>query len=158
MTMVSVMESISDHSLQEQLREAERGQAAPWISYPPVPWWYAPAFGVWAATYTLTQAVPDTLWRTLLQLVHVVAMLGAVALMRRWRGTYPRGRAPRELRGSFALLVLGALVVVGAVVLVTTTLGTVAAAVAAFLLATLLVSVYERRYAAAAARVRERLG
>lgn len=152
------MESDLDRDLlTDQLREAERGAVAPWVSYPPVPWWYAPAYGAWATTYTLTLLLDGDAVRTVLQALHVVAMIAAIALIRRWRGTYPRGRAPRELNAPFALLVGGALVVLGVVSLLFQLVSPWLAAVAAFVLATLLVQLYERRYAAAAQRVRERL-
>lgn len=44
--MVPDMESIAQ---EEQLRAAERGAAAPYVSYPPTPWRYAPSVGAWAA-------------------------------------------------------------------------------------------------------------
>ncbi len=152
------MESdLSRDLLTEQLREADRGAVAPWVSYPPVPWWYAPAYGVWATTYTLSFLVESGAGRSALQGLHVLVMIGAIALVRRWRGTYPRGRAPRELHGSFVLLIGGALAVLAGVSALFQLVSPWVAAPVAFVLTTVLVLVYERRYARAAARVRERL-
>ena len=33
----------------QQLAEAERAAAAPYVDYPPTPAWYAPAVGAWSA-------------------------------------------------------------------------------------------------------------
>jgi hypothetical protein len=33
----------------EQLRAAERGEAASYVRFPPTPWWYSPVVGAWAA-------------------------------------------------------------------------------------------------------------
>jgi hypothetical protein len=77
--------------LPEQLRAVERGEAAPYVRFPPTPWWYAPV--------VVIAAIAVAWW------------LGGVA--------------------------------VGAVV--------------AFVTVTAGLAVYERRYAVAAARVRERL-
>ena len=32
---------------EEQLRQVERAQTAPWVDYPPTPNWYYPAVGLW---------------------------------------------------------------------------------------------------------------
>ncbi len=143
--------------LAEQLREIERGQAAPWISYPPVPRWWAPGFGLWTATYTLTIALADGWVRPVLQLLHLLVMLGLVVWMRRVRGTYPRGRSPRELRGPLVALFAGALVVALAVALVCSLAGAWVGAALGFVLAWALVAAYEKAYARACDRVRERL-
>jgi hypothetical protein len=79
----------------EQLRAAERGEAAPYVRFPPTPWWYSPVVGAWAAAFVGTFAC--------------------------WLG------------------------------------GVAAGAVVAFVTVTAGLAVYERRYAVAAARVRERL-
>ena len=145
-------------ALAEQLREIERGQAAPWVSYPPTVWWWPLGFGVWTATYTLTFALLDGWEKALVQLLHVLVALGAVWWMRRVRGTYPSGRSPRELNGAFALLFAGAGVVALAVWGVYVQVGHWVAAGVGLVLAWALVAAYERAYARAAARVRERLG
>ena len=141
----------------QQLREIERGQAAPWVTYPPMGWWWPPAFGVWAATYTLTFGLSDDSTRSSLQLLHVLVMLAVIWWMRRVRGTHPSGGAPRELRGPFVLVVGGGLLVALVVWGTHAWLGQWVAAATAFLLSWAVVAAYGRSYARAADRVRERL-
>jgi hypothetical protein len=157
--MLSNMETDDARAaLARQLREIERGEAAPWVYYPPMGWWWPPAFGTWSGTYTLTHSLLDGLTRGVVQLAHVLVMLAAVWWMRRVRGTYPTGRSPRELRAPFALLFGGALLVALVVWGCHTVLGVWPAAAAAALLGWGLVAAYGRSYARAAERVRERLG
>jgi hypothetical protein len=156
--MLSRMETDdSRRALAAQLHEIDRGQAAPWVICPPMGWWWPAAFGVWSATYTLTTGLLDGFVGSALQLLHVLVMLAAIRWMRRVRGTYPSGRAPRELRGPFALVFGGGVVVALWVWGVFVWLGPWVAALAALVLAWSLVAAYERSYARAAARVRERL-
>jgi hypothetical protein len=158
MSIVSNMETDeSREALAAQLHEIERGQAAPWVSYPPMGWWWPAAFGVWSATYTLTTGLLDGFVGSALQLLHVLVMLCAIWWMRRDRGTYPSGRAPRELRGPFVLVFGGGVLVALVVWGLFAWLGPWVAAVAALVLAWSLVAAYERSYARAATRVRERL-
>lgn len=159
MTTVSSMETDGTRdALAEQLREIERGRAAPWISYPPMAWWWPLGFGVWTATYTLSQGLLDVPLTFLSSLLHLAVALLAVWWMRRVRGTYPSGRSPRELNGSFALLFVGAAVVALAVWGAFAWWGPWAGAGVGLVLAWGLVAAYEQQYAAAARRVRERLG
>lgn len=157
------MESNGSHAtsraaLERQLQEDERGRVAPWIEYPQAPWWWPVLFGIWTATYTLSFGLGDGAIASLVKLAHVLAMLGAVWWMRRWRGTYPSGRSPRELNGSLVLLFAGAAAVALATWGGVTQWGLVPAALLGGALAWGLVAVYERVYSRAAARVRERLG
>lgn len=145
-------------ALTEQLRAIERGQAAPWVAHPPMAWWWPLGFGVWTATYTLSQGLLVDGPRLLASLLHLAVALVAVWWMRRVRGTYPRGGSPQELNGSFVLIFGGAVVVALAVLAVHVWQGPWAAAGVGFVLAWALVATYERAYAAASARVRERLG
>ena len=159
---VSVMETDATRdALAAQLREIERGQAAPWVSYPPD--------GLVVAARRSgcgRRPTPSTLG--LLDGAAEVArpgsstslvMLAAVWWMRRVRGTYPSGRSPRELNRPFALLAVGAAVVALAVWgACTRGRDRGRRAAVGLVLAWALVAAYEQAYAAAAARVRERLG
>jgi hypothetical protein len=147
----------SRDAMVQQLREIEWGQAAPWVSYPPMQWWWAMAFGVWTGTYTLTMGLLDGITQGAVQLLHLLLMLAAVWWMRRVRGTYPTGRSPRELRGSFVLLFGGAVLVALAIWGCYALMGSWVAAGIGVVLAWGLVAAYERTYARASARVRERL-
>lgn len=135
------------------LREADLAEAAPWTEYPPTPWWYVPVASLWAGSLVLVLALSI---RPLLLLL-VAAELLFLAWYRRYRGLWPTGAAPRELRGPIWLCV-------------TLMAVTAAAAWAAYLLAgpwwsaattTVLTAGvlgwYERAYADAARRTRERL-
>lgn len=148
--------------IREQLQALRRGEAAPYISYPPTPWWYAPAIGAWTAAFIGT----FSWWR-----VNGAAFTGALAVllalnavfvtwMRRRHGALPmpgRGRAPTEIvvlwRGFAVVLPM-----IAALVALAWWLGGIpVAAGVAFVLVTAGLAVYERRYAGAAARVRSRL-
>jgi hypothetical protein len=152
--MVSLMES---DELRQHLLEAERGEAAAWIDYPPTPRWWAPLFGVWTALFTLDTGFNDGLLQALGNLVLAAVMGGVIAWSRRWRGTYPRGRAPREFNPAFLGLFAGTALVAGAAWAIGATVSVWLAAVVAALLASALVAWYERTYARVASRVRARL-
>ena len=156
--MLSNMESTPA----EQLQAAERGAAAPYISYPPTPWWYFPAIGAWAAAFVGTFAW----WRVdgvrfLLSLVLLIALeLLFVAWMKRRHGALPmpgRGRPPAEIASVWRGYAAGFLVVIAAIGVAWWLGGIAIGAVTAFLTVTAGLVVYEWRYAAAAAHVRERL-
>ncbi|MBQ0901056.1 hypothetical protein [Micromonospora sp. U21] len=148
--------------IEEQLRAAERGAAAPYVNYPPTPWWYAPAIGAWAAamigTFTWWRENAALFMASLAALIAVEALF--VVWMRRRHGALPmpgKGTPPAEIaavwRGYFAALPVVTLVVG----LVWWLVGIPAAAGAAFVLVTVGLAVYERRYASAAAGTRARL-
>jgi hypothetical protein len=145
--------------MREALREADRAEAAPWTDYPPTPRWYPPAVGVWAALVTL--AVTEMDGR--LGLPAVLALIAVELAFVRWYvryrgGVMPTGRAPREFRRAIVWFVAGALVaVLGALVLVVT-VDRWAGAAFALVAATATIAWYERAYADAARRTRERLG
>jgi hypothetical protein len=157
LAILSDMES--DQDIARALRQADRAAAAPYIDYPPTPRWYPPATGLWAGCFCLALAIPsDSRLRAVALLVLIVAELAFVAWYRRYRGTWPRGRAPEEIRRVLLAFVVGAVVVVGAVGLVVWLAGPWIAAVVAFVVVTPAVAWYEHAYAAAADRARARLG
>jgi hypothetical protein len=148
---------------EEQLRVLERAEAAPYVTYPKTPWWYSPVVGLWAAA--LVGAF--TWWRTsaalfLGSLVALVALeLWFVTWMRRRHGAMPmpgRGKPPREIAAIWVRYFAAVPIVVVLVALAWWLGGVPAGAGAAFLLVTVGLWYYERRYAVAAAEVRERLG
>jgi hypothetical protein len=143
--------------LHEQLHEIERGESASWVVYPPTPLWWAPGFGLWAATLTFVIGRLDGIVQGLAQLCLIAVMGLAIVWDRRRRGTYPSGRAPRELRPAIRRLVLGAVAVGGVAWFIGAQVSLGLAAAVAALGSWAVVAWYEHQYAAVAARVRERL-
>ncbi|MET8348449.1 MULTISPECIES: hypothetical protein [unclassified Micromonospora] len=157
--MLSAMESIG---VEEQLTAAERGAAAPYVNYPPTPWWYAPSVGAWAAamigTFVWWRENAVLFVASLAVLIAVEALF--VVWMRRRHGALPmpgKGTPPTEIAAVWREYVAALPVVTLVVGLVWWLVGVPAAAGAAFVLVTVGLAVYERRYAAAAARTRARL-
>jgi len=153
------MESITPA---EQLRIIEQGEAAPYVHYPRTPWWYFPAVGAWAAA--LVGAF--SWWRvngflfvgSLLLLIALEVLF--IAWLKRRHGALPvpgYGRPPAEIASVWRGYVAGLTVVIGAVAAAWWLGGVAAGSVVAFATVTAGLALYERRYAVAAARVRERL-
>ncbi|WP_155389205.1 hypothetical protein [Catellatospora paridis] len=153
------MESIE---VAEQLKAAERGAAAPYVDYPPTPWWYAPAVGAWVAamigTFTWWRENAGLFVGSLVALIAVEILF--ITWMRRRHGALPmpgKGTPPAEIAGVWRGFA-AALPVIALLVAATWWLGGVpAAAAASFVLVTAGLAVYERRYAVAAADTRARL-
>jgi hypothetical protein len=146
----------------DQLLLVERAESAPYIQYPPSPWWYAPAVGLWAAVFIGVFTwfrVNSALFAGSLAMLLVIELV-FVIWMRRRHGALPmpgHGKLPAEIawvwRGYFA-----GLGVIAVVVALAWWLGGVpVAAVVAFVVVTAGIALYERTYATAAAKVRERL-
>lgn len=157
--MVSSMES---DEVREQLALVQRAEAAPYIDYPRTPWWYSPAVGTWVAA----MIGAFTWWRS--DAVLFTGSLGALIVlellfltwMRRRHGALPvpgRGTPPREIAAAWRGYAIALPVVAVAVALTWWLAGVPVAAGVAFVLVTAGLAVYERRYAAAAAKVRSRL-
>jgi len=153
------MESIPPH---EQLRVIAQGEAAPYISYPPTPWWYSPAVGAWAAAFVGAFAW----WRAnsplfIGALVVLIALEGLfIGWLRRRHGALPwpgYGRPPAEIAAVWRGFAVGLAVVVAAVAVSWWLGGVPAGAAVTFVTVTTGLTLYERRYAQAAARVRDRL-
>jgi hypothetical protein len=157
--MVSNVES---SEIRQQLAAAERGAAAPYIDYPPTPWWYSPSIGLWAAA----MIGAFTWWRENAALfagsLSILLVLELVFLtwMRRRHGALPmpgKGTPPPEIAAVWRGYLLS-LPVVALVVAAGWWLGGVpVAAGLAFVLSAAGLAIYERRYARAAASVRSRL-
>jgi hypothetical protein len=155
--MVSTMESMEN--ARELLREADRAEAAPWVDYPPTPAWYPVSVGVWGAAMCLMLGLlENSVWRMLLVFALVGVEASFIVWYRRYRGTWPTGPMPRELRpAAFRFVAVNLLLIICAGALVMLELPWVAAAVV-LVLATAHFWWYERAYAAAMAAARVRLG
>lgn len=149
----------SNRAAAAALRQAERAAAAPYIDYPPTPRWYPPATGLWAAAFCLATAIPaESALRTVALALLVAVELIFMAWYRRKRGVWPRGRAPEEVQKVLLAFVVGAAVVIGIIAMILWLAAPWVAAIVAFLVVTPALVLYERVYAAAAARARARLG
>jgi len=147
--------------LSDQLRAVERGEAAPYIHFPPTPWWYYPAVGAWTAVF-----VGAFSWRAshalfIASLVVLTVLEGLfIGWLRRRHGALPLpgyGRPPAEIASVWRWYAAGAATVFAAVGVAWWLGGVAAGAITAFVTVTAGLAVYERRYARAAAQVRERL-
>jgi len=139
--------------IRDVLREADRAEAAPWVEFPPTPWWYVPVASLWAGALVLALAFDSQA----LFLALVAAELLFLAWYRRYRGLWPTGKAPRELRWPIVALVAGLAVAIGATLLVHDLAGPWWAAVTMTLTTAGILAWYERAYVAAARRTQERL-
>lgn len=144
------------------LLEAERAAAAPYIDYPVLPKWYAPATGLWFAGFVGVFAW----WReSTAMFVSLLAVLVAVeALFLVWmqkrHGALPMpgtGNPPAEIGRIWRRYYAGCVVVLALVALVGWTFGVLPAAAITFALVDAGTAWYERAYAKAAGSVRERL-
>jgi hypothetical protein len=155
--MLSDMENIEE--IREQQRVAERAAAAPYVDYPPTPFWYMPAMGLWAfaATVLFTRPHTSTAVRIVGELVLLAAVLVLVWWQRKVRGVWPTGKAPQEIRRVMVNFVVGVLVVIGIVLGARALTNAWIAAAVAFVIVTVGVAWYEQAYARASERVRERL-
>jgi hypothetical protein len=155
--MVSGMES--ERELSQQLAEAERAEAAPWLDYPPLPRWWAPVAGAWFAAMLL---VLTEAGNHLVAFPSLAVLLGIefgfiVWYRRRW-GTWPELRsAPREFRPAMRRYFVGLVLGTAAVVATYLVAGRLAAAAVTFVAATVLFHWYDLRYAAASRAARARL-
>lgn len=154
--MLAGMESNQEATL--ALAEAERAAAAPWIEYPPTPRWYPFAVGLWAAAYCLSFAIPDGMLRTLVLLPLIISEFWFIIWARKYRGVWPNGKPPIEIRALLIKFVIGAVLVVGLGALAIWLVGPWVSAIYAVVVVTLTVAWYERAYAVVADRARKRLG
>jgi hypothetical protein len=149
-------------SAREQLAAAERGAAAPYLTYPRTPWWYAPAVGAWAAAVigTFVWWRENAVLFTVALAVLIAGECVFIGWMQRRHGALPapgRGTPPAEIAAVQRGFLLAVPVLVLVVGLVWWLAGVPAAAGTAFVLVTAGLIRYERRYADAAARTRARL-
>ncbi|WP_166133897.1 hypothetical protein [Nocardioides ochotonae] len=154
------MESIDRESLRQAQRAAERAEAAPYLDYPPTPVWYPPAMGAWVTAYVLllTLRGDHSAWLV----AGMVVLSGLVGLFLGWysrhHGAIPNLRhAPREFRSAFACYAVVVVSIVGSIALAWWLAGPLLAAPVAFTATVAGLVVYERAFASAARRARERL-
>jgi hypothetical protein len=152
---VSIMESNDD--LRAQLREAERGEAASWVTYDAGSWWEPPLFGLWAAALVLSLGYLDGQAQALANLALVGFSFAFIWWQRRVRGVYPVHGAPREFGRSSLFFFPGVAVLVLAASVVYFLVEPWLAAVVVALATWAFVEVYGRLYEADAARVRRRI-
>ena len=153
--MVSGMESSFDP--RQDLVDAERAAAAPYLDYPPTPAWFAPAVGLWAGALVAVLGLDSHALRLASIAVLIAVELLFLGWYRRKRGVMPRLRhAPPEIAREMRWYGVGVLVLV-VVVVGTFLVSTLAAVVLTMLLVTAGLAAYERRYERAAAATRARL-
>lgn len=151
----------SHPAARQALAAAERATASLWTDYPPTPWWFFPAIGVWAGALVVALA---ELWdRPVLSVPAVVLLLGLEVAFLQWtqraRGTWPRLRsAPVEFAPVIRAYAVGVTLVLAATLGMALAIGTVAAAAVAAVTVTVGLVLHERAYAAAAQATRRRLG
>jgi hypothetical protein len=156
--MVSGMESDSTWTPEDALQSIERAAAAPWIDYPPTPWWYYPTIGAWCAALILALFGLGGLAGSAAAVALVGLEFWFIGWLKRQRGTWPRiTQSPAEfkpaIRAFFAVTVVLVLVVAGVLV----TAGPFAAAPLAFVGVTIGLYIYEKAYERAVASTRVRL-
>lgn len=150
----------SEQDLAAQLRAAERAAAAPYVVFPPTPRWYPPAVGTWAATLLALFAWGPGTATFAVGLVALLAVeLGFLRWYARRHGAMPSLRQPpAEFRPAFRRYAVGVAVVVALVALAWVLVGEWAAVATTWVAVTAGLAGYERLYAEAARRTRERLG
>lgn len=139
---------------------AERAEAAPYVDYPPTPKWYPPSVGVWAAALVLLIAQrEDHQVLTVIGILALVAIEGAfLSWYSRYHGALPSLRhPPAEFRVAFLRYLAGLAVVIGLIALAWWVVDPWAAAIVTLVSVTAGLALYEREYAAAARRTRQRL-
>lgn len=153
---------MESYEVTEQLAAVERGAAAPYVDFPPTPWWSPPVVGAWVAAFIGTFAW----WRgnAVLFIGALLVLIAAeflfVGWLQRRHGAFPRpggGTPPAEITAVWRSFLTAVPLITVLVGLVWWLAGVPAAAGVAFVLVTAGLIGYERRYAGAAARVRERL-
>lgn len=162
--MLATMESDRDGPMVDPgvlLAEAERAAAAPYVDYPPTPWWFFPGAGLWVGAMVL--AIANMPERPALSVVAVLVLvmveIGFFTWYRKRRGTSPTLRdAPVEVSRAMRRYWIGLSVVIIIGVLVAWLASVVAAAAVLAIAVTIGLVLYERDYGRQAAATRQRLG
>lgn len=147
-------------STQQQIDVAERASVAPFVDYPPTPAWYAPVIGLWAAGMTgvISNMSGNKEVMFPLLFAFIVLEFAFLSWYRRFMGTMPNLKnAPAEIKAEMNRYFIGVVVSVAAIALAAIFVGWWAGSIVAFATVTVGLSIYERRYAAAAKRTKERL-
>lgn len=156
--MVSSMESYSE--AREALSEMDRGEASPYVDYPPTPTWYPPSVGLFAGALVLgLAALMESTWLGCVVIGGIVVLEAAfLSWYSRFHGAMPSLRnPPKEFRSLLWRFALGyvALIVIAVALWFLTNAWITAVTVA--VMTTGAVSIYEKAYAATAARTKVRL-
>ncbi len=151
------MESSLDPA--EELLAADRAAAAPYIDYPPTPWWFALAAGLWATALVAAFVIPSPgVWMVVVVLLLVTVEGAFLGWYRRKRGTSPSIRnVPGEFRRAYIGYTVGAVAVVVLVAACIAWLPVPVTLGVTFVLVTAGLAGYEKVYERAAARTRGRL-
>lgn len=167
--MFSSMESNSGMSdehrqrLIEELREADRAAAAPYISYPSTPWWYAPAIGIWFAAFVVVMndwSQGSSASTGLVLFALILIELAFLYWMNRRHGALPfpgSGTAPPEINRLYRRYFATMFAVIVVVALVWWQVGVIGAAIVTFIVVTAGLAWYEKAYVAASEAVKARL-
>jgi len=160
--VIPILSGMESNEARELARTLERAEAAPYVTYPSMPWWYPSAVGAWFAGMACVLLVGATsdLRITLALLVLLLVELAFFRWYRRKHGAFPlpfHGNPPAEISRVYREYFAGWAVVAAVVALTVWLAGTWPAVVATFGLVTALFAVHEHRYAAAAAAVKGRL-
>ncbi len=146
------MESETSPNAADHLTSLRRAEILTHTRYPKLGWWYPPAFGLAAAASVAAYALP--IWASLPIWVALLAVFGAA--VRRYldrRGTTPDPRrAPSTIKTEMVFFAIGYALTIGAIVTLWTVAPWWVASAATFVAFTIGLTVYERRYAAAAHR------
>ncbi|MDF9715516.1 hypothetical protein INN71_04910 [Nocardioides sp. ChNu-153] len=155
---------MESNELRTSLRDLERAEAAPYVDFPPTPWWYFLAVPAWAAAMTtavhLALVEDVSSWWLTLALVALALLVGAfVGWYGRYHGAVPslRGSKPREIRTAYRQYAMGAVLVLLAIGVAVATLPWWGSAAVAFVAVGAGIGIYEVAYSRAAAAARERL-
>ena len=144
---------------EEQLRQVERAQTAPWVDYPPTPNWYYPAVGLWlgAMCVAAVKVFSDNRWIAVVAVLLVLEVT-LINWMKRGRPAMPNLRTvPGEFERLVKWFVLIAILIVAATLALVIaglevagfSLGAAATAIGLY--------VYEKKFEAAADQARLRL-
>ncbi len=156
--IVSSMESNSE--AREDLHLIERAEVSPYVDYPPTPAWYPSAVGLFAGALVCAIALLlRTTWIGALAVIGLLVIEGAfLGWYQRYHGALPSLRnPPAEFRPLLWRFAVGYTAILLIVVALWFFAGWWAAAIGAALMTTAGVAVYERAYAATAARTKARL-
>lgn len=98
---------MESNEIREQLLEAERAAAAPYVTYPKDPWWHPVLLGltgpllVLVVTQTAGAFSGHGSWGPLPGMAITLIAVFVVLDQRKRRGALPKGKAPRELRDLY---------------------------------------------------------
>lgn len=148
----------------DEARELEitlaRAEAAPYLDYPDLPWWYPAVFAGWFAAIVAVLGHVGEWWAIFGTLALILVEIWFLRWFQAQHGAMPwpgKGNPPAEIARAYRAYYVGAVLVVVAVALTWLLAGHWPAVVATFVLGTAGFWWYDVRYEAVAQQVRERL-